>query len=54
QVLVFSRRPAHIAEHILVKLPYPRNAEMRYSAAFTELEHRASAALGVLKGRHAA
>ncbi len=54
QVLVFSRRPARIAEHILVKLPYPRNAEMRYSAAFTELEHRASAALGVLKGKHAA
>jgi len=54
QVLVFSRRPARIAEHIPVKLPYPRNAEMRYSAAFTELEHRASAALGVLKGKHAA
>ncbi len=54
QVMVFSRRPARIAEHIHVDLPYPRNAEMRYSPAFTEFEHQASAALGVLKGRHAA
>ncbi|MEI6303736.1 MAG: ABC transporter ATP-binding protein [Betaproteobacteria bacterium] len=54
QVMVFSRRPARIAEHIHVDLPYPRNAEMRYSPAFTEFEHQASAALGVLKGRRAA
>jgi len=52
EVLVFSKRPATIAERILIDLPYPRGAEMRYSREFTDLEHRASAALGVLKGRH--
>lgn len=49
QVLVFSKRPARIAEHIRVDLPYPRQAALRYTEAFTQLEHRASAALGILK-----
>lgn len=49
QVLVFSKRPARIAEHIRVDFPYPRTAELRYTEPFTHLEHRASEALGVLK-----
>jgi NitT/TauT family transport system ATP-binding protein len=49
QVLVFSRRPARIVEHIRVSLPYPRTAAVRYSGAFTALEHRASRALGVVR-----
>jgi NitT/TauT family transport system ATP-binding protein len=49
QVLVFSKRPARIADHIRVALPYPRTASIRYSAPFTQLEQQASAALGVLK-----
>jgi NitT/TauT family transport system ATP-binding protein len=48
-VLVFSKRPAVIADYIDVPLPYPRTAEMRYSAAFTELEHRAGRALGIIR-----
>ena len=50
QVLVFSRRPARIVEHLQVDLPYPRTAELRYMDAFTRLGQRASAALGVLHG----
>lgn len=49
QVLVFSKRPARIVERIRVDLPYPRRAEARYTEAFTQLEHRASEALGVFK-----
>ncbi len=49
QVLVFSKRPARIVEHIKVDLPYPRRAQIRYTEAFTQLEHRASEALGVFK-----
>jgi len=49
QVLVFTKRPARIAERIPVDLPYPRMAALRYAEPFTRLEHRASAALGVLK-----
>lgn len=48
-VVAFSKRPAVIADHIDVSLPYPRTAEMRYSAAFTELEHRAGRALGIIR-----
>jgi NitT/TauT family transport system ATP-binding protein len=48
QVLVFSKRPARIAEHIRVDLPYPRSAPTRYVPQFTALERRASRALGVL------
>jgi len=49
QVLVFSKRPARIAERINVDLPYPRQQAMRFTPAFTEYERRASAALGVVK-----
>jgi NitT/TauT family transport system ATP-binding protein len=48
-VVVFSKRPAVIADYIDVPLPYPRTAEIRYSAAFTELEHRAGRALGITR-----
>ncbi len=48
-VVVFSRRPAVIADYIEVTLPYPRSAEIRYSTAFTELEHRAGRALGITR-----
>jgi NitT/TauT family transport system ATP-binding protein len=48
-VMVFSRRPARIAENIEVTLPYPRSADVRYTEAFTEYEHRAGQALGVTR-----
>jgi NitT/TauT family transport system ATP-binding protein len=48
-VIVFSKRPAVIADTIEVQLPYPRTAAMRYSTAFTELEHRAGRALGIIR-----
>jgi NitT/TauT family transport system ATP-binding protein len=48
-VVVFSKRPAVIADYIDVALPYPRTAEIRYSAEFTELEHRAGRALGITR-----
>jgi NitT/TauT family transport system ATP-binding protein len=48
-VVVFSKRPAVIADYIEVDLPYPRSAEIRYSAYFTELEHRAGRALGIAR-----
>jgi NitT/TauT family transport system ATP-binding protein len=48
-VVVFSKRPAVIADYIEVPLPYPRTAEIRYSAEFTELEHRAGRALGITR-----
>jgi NitT/TauT family transport system ATP-binding protein len=48
-VVVFSKRPAVIADYIEVDLPYPRSAEIRYSAHFTELEHRAGRALGIAR-----
>jgi NitT/TauT family transport system ATP-binding protein len=48
-VAVFSKRPAVIADYISVHLPYPRLAEIRYSAEFTELEHRAGRALGITR-----
>jgi NitT/TauT family transport system ATP-binding protein len=48
QVIVFSQRPARIAEHIRVELPYPRAAQTRYVPAFTALERHASRALGVI------
>jgi NitT/TauT family transport system ATP-binding protein len=48
-VVVFSRRPAVIADYIEIKLPYPRTPEMRYRAQFTELEHRAGRALGITR-----
>jgi NitT/TauT family transport system ATP-binding protein len=48
-VVVFSKRPAVIADKIDVGLPYPRTPEVRYSADFTELEHRAGRALGITR-----
>lgn len=48
-VVVFSKRPAVIADFIPVDLPYPRSAEIRYSPEFTELEHRAGRALGITR-----
>ena len=48
EILVFSRRPGRIIDRIRIDLPYPRTPELRYSAAFTQYERRASAGLGVL------
>ena len=48
-VVVFSKRPAVVADHIDVGLPYPRTPEMRYSLEFTALEHRAGRALGITR-----
>jgi NitT/TauT family transport system ATP-binding protein len=48
-VVVFSKRPAVIADYIDVPLPYPRTAEIRYSPEFTQLEHRAGRALGITR-----
>jgi NitT/TauT family transport system ATP-binding protein len=48
-VVVFSRRPAVIADYIEVALPYPRTPEMRYCPQFTELQHRAGRALGITR-----
>jgi NitT/TauT family transport system ATP-binding protein len=48
-VVVFSKRPAVIADFITVDLPYPRSAEIRYLPEFTELEVRASRALGIIR-----
>ncbi len=47
QVLVFSKRPARIAERIGVDLPYPRSARTRYSEQFMALGRRAGRALGI-------
>jgi NitT/TauT family transport system ATP-binding protein len=48
-VVVFSKRPAVVADLIPVALAYPRSAEMRYAAEFTELQHRAGRALGITR-----
>lgn len=48
-VVVFSKRPAVIADLIDVTLPYPRTTDMRYSREFTALEHRAGRALGIIR-----
>lgn len=48
-VMVFSKRPAVIADMIAVDLPYPRTPESRYSAAFNAIEHRAGRALGITR-----
>ena len=48
-VIVFSKRPAIVADTIPVALPYPRTADIRYSAEFTQLEHRAGRALGIAR-----
>ncbi|HWP26004.1 MAG TPA: ABC transporter ATP-binding protein [Xanthobacteraceae bacterium] len=48
-VVVFSKRPAVIADYIEVPLPYPRVPALRYSREFTELEYRAGRALGIAR-----
>jgi NitT/TauT family transport system ATP-binding protein len=48
-VIVFSKRPAVIADTISVALPYPRTTDIRYSAEFTQLQHRAGRALGIAR-----
>ncbi len=48
EVLVFSRRPGRVIDRIRTDLAYPRKPELRYTAAFTELERRAGAGLGVV------
>jgi NitT/TauT family transport system ATP-binding protein len=49
RVVVFSPRPARIADVIAVNLSYPRRPETRYASEFTELEHRAGRALGITR-----
>jgi NitT/TauT family transport system ATP-binding protein len=51
EVLVFSRRPGRIVDRIRTGLAYPRRPELRYTPAFTALEHRAGAGLGVIRER---
>jgi NitT/TauT family transport system ATP-binding protein len=48
-VLVFSKRPAVIADFIPIELPYPRTPDMRYAAEFAALAHRAGQALGITR-----
>lgn len=48
-VVVFSRRPAVIADYIEIPLPYPRVPTLRYSREFTELGYRAGRALGIAR-----
>src|ERR1035441_4683709 len=48
-VVVFSKRPAVMADYIEIGLPYPRTPDLRYVAEFTELEHRAGRALGITR-----
>jgi NitT/TauT family transport system ATP-binding protein len=54
EVLVFSRRPGRVIDRIRVDLAYPRRPELRYTAEFTALEHRAGAGLGVFHQRQRA
>ena len=49
QVLVFSKRPAVIVKELKVDIPYPRSAQTRFLAQFTELQRQAGIALGVVK-----
>lgn len=48
KVVVFSRRPARVAQEIAIDLPYPRSQQTRFTPAFTHAERIASEALGVL------
>lgn len=49
EVLVFSRRPGRVIDRIRTGLAYPRKPALRYTPAFTALEQRAGAGLGVLR-----
>jgi NitT/TauT family transport system ATP-binding protein len=53
EVLVFSKRPGRVIDRIRTGLAYPRKPELRYTAGFTALEHRAGAGLGVVRERNA-
>ncbi len=53
EVLVFSKRPGRVIDHIRTGLAYPRTPELRYTPEFTALEHRAGAGLGVVHQRGA-
>jgi NitT/TauT family transport system ATP-binding protein len=53
EVLVFSRRPGRVIDRIRTGLAYPRSAALRYTPAFTALEHRAGTGLGVVRERSA-
>ena len=46
-VIVFSKRPARIADQIDIDISYPRSTEVRYSSRFNQLQHRAGRALGI-------
>jgi NitT/TauT family transport system ATP-binding protein len=48
RVIVFSRRPARVAQEIAVGLGYPRNQAARFSPAFLAAERAASEALGIV------
>jgi NitT/TauT family transport system ATP-binding protein len=48
KVVVFSRRPARVAQEIAIDLPYPRSQQTRFTPAFTRAERIASESLGVL------
>ena len=49
RVFVFSKRPSIIALEFAVDIPYPRSQQTRFLKEFTDLERRASIALGVVK-----
>jgi NitT/TauT family transport system ATP-binding protein len=49
RVFVFSKRPSVIALEFDVDIPYPRSQQTRFLKEFTDLERRASIALGVVK-----
>lgn len=48
KVLVFSGRPARVTQEIHPGLGSPRQREMRFSAAFSEVQRLAGEALGVI------
>src|SRR3954452_12545668 len=48
KVIVFSKRPARVAQEIPIPLAYPRSQRVRFTAAFTTAERIASEALGVI------
>jgi NitT/TauT family transport system ATP-binding protein len=49
RVFVFSKRPSVISLEFGVDFPYPRSQQTRFLKEFTDLERRASIALGVVK-----
>ena len=53
EVLVFSRRPGRVIDRIRTGLAYPRDARAALHAAFTAIEQRAGAGLGVVQAQRA-